>query len=102
MLAGLPDAVGLTDSEGRVVFLNAAAERLFGIPDADARERDTIALFVAPRDHEQARELLGRLQAGERVPAGVHLRLQRTDGSGFDGEIAAAPMFGEDEAVTGV
>jgi two-component system phosphate regulon sensor histidine kinase PhoR len=49
VLANLADGVVLVDSEGRVVRLNPAAERLLGLSVAQATERTTAEVL---RDHE--------------------------------------------------
>src|SRR5690242_17917002 len=95
VVASLPDAVAITDRDGRIVFLNPAAEQLFAITDADARGQDAIALFAAPSEHERAHELLRRLVAGQPPVTGLHLCLRRADGSGFDADVAASALPAE-------
>src|SRR4051812_1356148 len=47
MLAHVSDAVIVQDSEGRVVYLNLAAERLYGVAVSDALGRDLSAIYRA-------------------------------------------------------
>lgn len=45
LFAGLPDGVCVSDAEGRVLYLNPAAERIFGVSPAEAAEKTLCALL---------------------------------------------------------
>jgi PAS domain S-box-containing protein len=87
VVASVSDAVVTTDREARVVFLNAAAERMFGVRCADVAGRSVIDAFIHPDDREAASEWARALARGDAVPGPRHARLQRAGGSAFDGEL---------------
>lgn len=64
-LAHLPVAVGMIDANGRIRYVNAAAERLYGWRADDVVGRSAVALGVAPSDSAAAAQLLASLQLGE-------------------------------------
>jgi PAS domain S-box-containing protein len=86
--ASVSDAVVTTDPDARVVFLNRAAELMFGIECAAVAGRSAVELFVHPDDRALAQEWADRLAAGEAVSGELVARLQRADGRVFDGELA--------------
>jgi len=62
VLAQMEDAVIVLDTEGHVVYLNAAAERQYGVPSAEALGRPRSALFTpewdSDADEQAARQAL--------------------------------------------
>jgi PAS domain S-box-containing protein len=88
VVASVSDAVVTTDRESRIVFLNDAAERMFGIRCADVAGRSVVEALVHPDDRAVAHEWACRLARGEAVPGARLIRLRRADGSMFDGELS--------------
>ena len=86
VVARVSDAVVTTDPDGRVAFLNDAAERMFGVRCADVAGDPITDRFVHHADRARARAWARALAAGEPVPAQV-ARLRRSDGSAFTGEL---------------
>ncbi len=90
LLEAAPDGMVVVDAEGRVVLVNAAAERLFGYARSELIARSITTLLPdSPRPPElgdsalqgQAREVWGRRQDGTRVPIEVRLSpLEAADG----------------------
>ena len=97
-LAGIfrssPGAVVITDLHtGEFIDANAAAERIFGLTVAEARQRGATRTFWA--DHEVRQRFREKLHAEGRAPA-QRVRLQRADGSQFDA-IAAGEVIHDGE-----
>lgn len=98
------DAVLMTDIDGNITYLNAAATQLTGwsIAEAHGKAIDTIA----PLEHEESREptgspILAVLRSGEQIEAGFHNVVVRRDGISFPVEDAAAPIVARDGSTAG-
>ncbi len=83
-----PDAFIFYDIEGRVVFVNAAFERIYGWPRQAWHGRQID--FVPPHEVQRTREATQRVLAGETVVLETQ-RLTR-DGRILDVEIRATPV----------
>lgn len=89
----LPDAVLLLDGEGRVAYLNPAAEGLVGCSSPAALGRpfaDVVALTPALVDG-----LIGALQVHDPLRLAPHSTLRRADGSTCAVEGSVAPLIDE-------
>jgi diguanylate cyclase (GGDEF)-like protein/PAS domain S-box-containing protein len=81
VLWALPGAV-LVMVGRRIVFANAAAFELFGVPDLDALvERAASRAHVLGEDVERVDERLGAIERGDTVSASAEYRILRPDGS---------------------
>jgi PAS domain S-box-containing protein len=61
-----PDFIGITDLQGRVLFLNRAGQRLVGLKDdADARSKTAFDFLRAPERNILEREILPMVRAGK-------------------------------------
>jgi PAS domain S-box-containing protein len=105
--AHLLDAVGqaviVTDPEGRVIYWNRYAERLYGWSAAEATGRSILDLVVAPESAGRAAEIMGRMLTGEGWSGEFVVR--RRDGTTFPALVTDTPVFddrGTLEAVIGV
>ncbi len=91
MLASALDCVITIDERGRVLEWNAAAERVFGRPAADAVDGELAELIVPPDLRERHRDGLRRYLATGR-PTVLDRRVEttgmRADGSEFPVELA--------------
>jgi PAS domain S-box-containing protein len=102
VVAGVPDAVVVADRHHRVVFLNEAAERLYGVSSADAAGRTIFDAFVHPDEQDAARAW--GLRLGD-ATTGVHARLsrhRRADGTAFDAEVTTSPVHDAEGRLVGV
>jgi len=83
-------ALLVADLNGAILTWNRGAQEHYGFTEQEARERGLWGL-VPPEDHQSARDLLGRLRSGERVPA---YRARRLTKQGEPREIwgAAIPL----------
>jgi len=84
------DAIISKDLQGTIVTWNAAAERLLGYT-ADEVVGQSIEVIVPPERRNEEEEILGRMNAGERI---VHLETQRRakDGVTIDVSITVSPL----------
>ena len=70
------DAIISKDLDGRITSWNRGAERLYGYTAAEAIGK-SIMMVVPPDRHEEEREILARLQRGERVDHFETIRLRK-------------------------
>jgi PAS domain S-box-containing protein len=82
--------VGITalDTEGKIILWNPAMEKIFGWAEEEVRGKYPPPVAMG---QEGAKEVLGRLLAGERF-AGVELRRVRKDGRPVDLSLWTAPL----------
>ena len=103
VLASALEGIVTMDAEGRIVDLNAAAERMFGrrLPDVEGRQLADI--LIPPDYRDRHRSALARyLETGEATILGQNLEIEalRANGERFPIELtvtrvemAGAPMF---------
>ena len=98
-LASIGDAVISTDADGRVVFLNAVAERLTGWTQAEAAGHPLDEVFQIVNETTRAsveNPALRALRDGRVVALANHTLLIARDGSVRPIDDSAAPMLGPD------
>jgi PAS domain S-box-containing protein len=100
LLDSIGEAVTAATPDGTVVYINAAAERLFGWRLADVIGRDGRGLFAAPVSSAQADHIHATLLNGERH-AGP-LMMSRRDGTQFLAHVTSSPAFDEDGVLVGL
>jgi PAS domain S-box-containing protein len=98
LLEAAPDAILEVDSDGRIVLLNAVAEKVFGYTRAELLGQPMELLI--PSDlrsrHEQHRSAYRSHPATRPMGSGLDLYAQRKDGSRFPVEISLSPLKSED------
>ena len=80
------DAIIMADSDGRVVFWNGAAERMFGFTAAEVAGRNILSLIVPERYHESVVEGLVRFRdtgTGGAIGRMLRVEARRKDGTEF-------------------
>jgi len=90
LLESAPDAVVIVGAAGRISFVNAQAERLFGYHRSELVDRP-IELLVPERFHEHHRALVERYLASPRprsIGAGLELVGRRRNGTEFPVDIS--------------
>ena len=65
LLDSIGEAVAAADTNGRLVYINAGAERLFGWRAKDVIGKDAVALMAAPDAMAKADQIHSRLLAGK-------------------------------------
>lgn len=78
LLDAVEQAVIVTDMQGRVVYWNPFAERMYGWSEEEAIGKTTIELIGSEENHQQGIEIMERLQAGESW-SGEYLARRRDD-----------------------
>ncbi len=104
-LASIGDAVIVTDTDGRVTFLNAVAQSLTGWEAAEAAGRplDDVFRIVNEETRQPAEPPVGKvLREGLVVGLANHTVLVARDGREVPIDDSAAPIRGEGGAVAGV
>ncbi len=94
LLEAAPDAMIVTDRSGRIVLMNAQAEKLFGYAREELLGR-YIEVLVPQRfhaTHTQHREDYHRAPRVRPMGAGLDLFAVRKDGSEFPVEISLSPI----------
>jgi PAS domain S-box-containing protein len=94
------DAIISKDLGGRITSWNRGAERLYGYTAAEAIG-ESIMLVVPPDRQEEEREILARLQRGERVDHFETTRL-RKDGGLLNVSLTISPLNNQQGEIIGV
>lgn len=104
ILGQLLDAVGqaviATDLEGRIVYWNPSAERIYGWSADEVLGRDIMEVTPSPGMVERAEEIMATLREGRAWSGEFELR--RRDGSTFPAQVTDAPLRNEDGELVGI
>lgn len=100
LLREVDQAVVVSDRAGRILFWNAAAERLYGWPASEAVGRHVLEITPSDQSAEQAAEILERLVAGESWAGG--LEVQHRDGSTFTALVTNSPVCDDDDGLIAI
>ncbi|MFN7147989.1 MAG: EAL domain-containing protein [Microthrixaceae bacterium] len=100
LLSAVGQAVAATDRDGRLIYLNPAAEELYGWTLADAMGRDGGELSVSPRTGEGPELLRRQIDSGK--PWQGEMWLRRRDGSEFLGHVTNTPLLDADGTTLGI
>ena len=94
------DAIISKDLGGQITSWNRGAERLYGYTAAEAVGK-SIMIVVPPDRHEEEREILARLQRGERVDHFETIR-RRKDGALLNVSLTISPLRNQQGEIIGV
>jgi PAS domain S-box-containing protein len=100
LLDAVEEAVAAARPDGTVVYVNAAAERLFGWRASDVIGKNGLALFPAPQASEEALQIHSTLVSGKHHSG--RMRLVRRDGTDFVAQMSSAPVFDDKDELIGV
>ena len=91
LLAAVGEAVAATDVDGRIIYLNPAAERLYGWPLHEALGQNSGAISISERSGDGAVMVARQIRNGQ--PWSGDLWLRRRDGSEFFGHVTNTPIL---------
>jgi PAS domain S-box-containing protein len=100
LLDSIGEAVAAATPDAKVVYINAAAERLLGWRAADVIGRDGRTLFAAPEASEDAERIHSSLIKGERYSG--RLKMSRRDGTRFEAHLTSGPVLDEEGSLVGL
>src|SRR5918995_460878 len=102
--ARLLDAVGqaiiATNTQGRIIYWNRAAEELYGWPKEEVMGRPIVEVTPSEEMLERAEEIMSELRAG-RSWSGEFV-VQRKDGSTFPAMVTDTPVHDEQGNLAGI
>ena len=87
--------------DGRILSWNAAAERMFGYSETEARGRLLADILISPKQRNEDKELLARIGRGEAVEAFETVRIAK-DGTPIDVSVATSSLRDSSSAIIGV
>jgi PAS domain S-box-containing protein len=100
LLDTVEQAVIATDLEGRIIYWNDYAERLYGWPAAEAVGRSVLEVTPDESEGAQAAEIMSRLAAGQTWSG--EFKLRRRDGTSFHALVTDTPIHDEAGRLVGV
>ncbi|HVK53457.1 MAG TPA: PAS domain S-box protein [Burkholderiales bacterium] len=100
LLASVEQAVIATDLNGKIIYWNPFAERLYGWPAAEAVGRNIIDVTPSEATQEQALEIMTRLRAGHSWSGEFMVR--RRDGTSFPMHVTDSPIRDERGQLIGI
>lgn len=100
LLDAVSEAVIATDLEGRIIYWNRGAERLYGWSRGEAVGRDLGDTAPAVPSREKASEAMARMMAGGSWSG--ELEVRRKDGTTFLASLTGTPIFSDDGEAVGL
>ncbi|WP_291860143.1 PAS domain-containing sensor histidine kinase [Marinilabilia sp.] len=100
LINNVAQAVIATDLQGKVIYWNHAAEKIYGWPSSEAIEQNILDLTPTDQTKDQALEIMKNLSSGKSW-AGEFL-VKRKDGSSFPAFVTDTPMLGLNGNLIGV
>ncbi|MDT5270551.1 MAG: hypothetical protein QOH49_2737 [Acidobacteriota bacterium] len=100
LLDTVEQAVIATDLEGRIIYWNGHAERLYGWPAAEAVGRSVLEVTPDESEGAHAAEIMSRLIAGETWSG--EFKVRRRDGTSFPALVTDTPIHDESGRLVGV
>jgi len=101
LVSASPDAITVTDMEGRIEFVSNRALEIFGHSSESEVVGRHILEWVAPEGHEKARENITYLLTNFCLRENDFVLLKK-DGKKFNGEISAVPFRSADGQPKGI
>jgi PAS domain S-box-containing protein len=100
LLDSIGEAVAAATPDEKVVYVNPAAERLFGWRVSEAIGRNGRELLTAPEASDEAARIHSSLLAGTRHSG--TLTMSRRDGTRFPGHLTSSPVLDEQGTLIGL
>ena len=100
LLDSVADAVMAATPDGKIAYLNTAAEQLFGWRSSEVVGREAIAALAAPETAQEAEQVLSALLDGKRYAG--RQRGTRRDGRSFAAHVTAWSVRDDVDAIVGM
>jgi PAS domain S-box-containing protein len=100
MLGCAREAIIATDLEGRIIFWNNYAERLYGWESEEVLGLNVVRVLPATAAVAEAEKIMERLRQGEAWSGEFHVRTR--DGREFDVSVTSTPLRAESGKVIGI
>jgi PAS domain S-box-containing protein len=100
LLDAVGEAVAAAGPDGRVRYVNPAAERLFGWRASEVIGKNGLTLIPAPAAAEEGLQIHAKLLSGKHHTG--RMRLTRRDGTEFVANMTSAPVFGARDDIIGM
>lgn len=100
LLDSIGEAVAASNAAGEIVYINGAAEKLFGWREEEVLGRQGGELLASPTAQHESSAIHNALLRGRRYVG--PLRMTRRDGTDFDAHISCTPAHDEHGAVVGL
>ena len=100
LLDSIGEAVVATSPDGTILYVNAAAEDLFGWRAVDVIGRNGSGAFYTPDDAKRRERIRQSLREGR--PYTGRLTMSRHDGSPFAALVTASPVLDESGTIVGL
>jgi PAS domain S-box-containing protein len=100
LINSVGQAVIATDLDGRIVFWNRAAERLYGWKEEEVLGEPVLEITPSDMSIADAEEVMNRLRLGETYEGEFQLR--RRDGSTFTGLVTDTPIVDYEGSLVGI
>ncbi len=110
LIMSIPDGITLTDAEGRIVFCSPQTLSIYKISDMSNVLGNSVLEWVDPEYRTFTQDILKKIitgeieQFGRNVPGHARqiLKMLKSDGSSFLGDITAVPLMDDSRKVTGI
>lgn len=100
LLNNVGQSVIATDLQGKVIYWNKAAEKIYGWSTSEAIGLDIMDLTPAQESNEQAIDIMKTLSAGK--PWAGEFQVKRKDGSSFPSFVTDTPIFDSNRKLAGI
>ncbi|MDQ3802042.1 MAG: PAS domain S-box protein, partial [Acidobacteriota bacterium] len=100
LLETIEQSVIATDLDGKVIYWNRFAERLYGWTAAEATGNDILELVSSKPELQQAEEIMAQLREGKSWTGEFTAR--RKDGASFPIQSVNSPIFDDKGALIGI
>ncbi|MFO7656174.1 MAG: PAS domain S-box protein [Bacteroidales bacterium] len=100
LINNVGQAVIATDLQGKVIYWNNAAEKIYGWSTSEATGQNIMHLTPAQQSNEQAIDIMQKLGAGK-TWAG-EFQVKRKDGSSFPAFVTDTPILDSNGKLTGI
>ncbi|MGH1331419.1 MAG: sensor domain-containing diguanylate cyclase [Paracoccaceae bacterium] len=100
LFADMPDGVVVSSPERRILWMNAAAEAMYGYEFTELHGKDSAMLYVTEEAHETITQHLVDMRKGAKS-AQFSTLFKRKNGAVFEADVTGSPIRSEEGALLG-